>query len=237
LDIDKKGDVFASDITVSQNVEVINKEKKILTVAKNGRFKAEMLVASGRGYLPSELNKREDSPIGTITLDVAYSPIKKVAVDVSYARVGRITDYDKLVMEIYTNGYITPEDALNEAARILQDQLSVFVSFEEMEQIAFKAENKEEENPKEKSLNENLYKSVEELELSVRSANCLKNANIKTIYELVQKTEGEMLRTKNFGRKSLNEIKEVLSTMGLSLGTKLANMPSPENKQEIIRNN
>ncbi len=224
LDIDREGDVYASDIKTSQNIEVVNKEKKILRIAKGGHFKAEMLVRGGRGYVPSELNTREDAPIGTITLDVAYSPIKKVTMDVSYARVGGITDYDKLVMEIYTNGFITPEDALNESALILQEQISVFVAFEEMEQLIEKKPQFESEKPKENQLNENLFKNVDELELSVRSANCLKNANIKTIYELVQKTEGEMLRTKNFGRKSLNEIKEVLSTMGLNFGMKLDNV-------------
>ncbi|MCL4496992.1 MAG: DNA-directed RNA polymerase subunit alpha [Deltaproteobacteria bacterium] len=223
LDIDREGDVYASDIKTSQNIEVVNKEKKILRIAKGGHFKAEMLVRGGRGYVPSELNTREDAPIGTITLDVAYSPIKKVTMDVSYARVGGITDYDKLVMEIYTNGFITPEDALNESALILQEQISVFVAFEEMEQLIEKKPQFENEKPKENRINENLFKNVDELELSVRSANCLKNANIKTIYELVQKTEGEMLRTKNFGRKSLNEIKEVLSTMGLNFGMKLDN--------------
>ncbi|MDA8272610.1 MAG: DNA-directed RNA polymerase subunit alpha [Deltaproteobacteria bacterium] len=224
LDIDREGDVYASDIKTSQNIEVVNKEKKILRVAKGGHFKAEMLVRGGRGYVPSELNTREDAPIGTITLDVAYSPIKKVTMDVSYARVGGITDYDKLAMEIYTNGFITPEDALNESALILQEQISVFVAFEEMEQLIEKKPQFENEKPKENQINENLFKNVDELELSVRSANCLKNANIKTIYELVQKTEGEMLRTKNFGRKSLNEIKEVLSTMGLNFGMKLDNI-------------
>ena len=224
LDIDREGDVYASDIKTSQNIEVVNKEKKILRIAKGGHFKAEMLVRGGRGYVPSELNTREDAPIGTITLDVAYSPIKKVTMDVSYARVGGITDYDKLVMEIYTNGFITPEDALNESALILQEQISVFVAFEEMEQLIEKKPQFENEKPKENRINENLFKNVDELELSVRSANCLKNANIKTIYELVQKTEGEMLRTKNFGRKSLNEIKEVLSTMGLNFGMKLDNV-------------
>ncbi len=233
LDIEKKGEVFASDIKVSQNVKVMNREKKIFTVAKDGKFKAEMLVTGGRGYIPSELNKRDDAPVGTITLDVAYSPVKKVTMDVAFARVGRITDYDKLTMEIYTNGYITPEEALSEAAKILQDQLSVFVSFEEIEEVSVKQIEREEEKSKESAINENLSKSVDELELSVRSANCLKNADIKTIYELVQKTEGEMLKTKNFGRKSLNEIKEILSTMGLGLGMKLnGNIPASDVKQD-----
>lgn len=221
IDVNKEGDVFAADIKASHNVEIVNKDKKILTVAKGGSFKAQMLVTGGRGYVPSELNNREDAPIGTIALDVAFSPVKKVTMDVSYARVGGITDYDKLVMEIYTNGYITPEDALTAASLILQDQISVFATFEEMDQLTEKKPAIDMERPSENRLNENLLKNVEELELSVRSANCLKNADIKTIGELVQKTEGEMLRTKNFGRKSLNEIKEVLSTMGLSFGMKL----------------
>ena len=221
IDIDREGDVYASDIKTSQNVEVVNKEKKILTIAKGGHFKAQMLVTGGRGYVPSELNIREDAPIGTISLDVSFSPVKKVTMDVSYARVGGITDYDKLIMEIFTNGYITPEDVLTSASLILQDQISVFATFEEMDQLYEKKPQPETEKPSGNHLNENLLKNVDELELSVRSANCLKNANIKTIYELVQKTEGEMLRTKNFGRKSLNEIKEVLSTMGLSFGMKL----------------
>jgi len=177
-----------------------------------------MLVKGGRGYVSSELNTREDAPIGTITLDVAYSPIKKVTMDVSYARVGGITDYDKLIMEIYSNGFITPENALNEAASILKEQISIFAGFEEMEQITEKKPKADNDDTEETKLNENLDRNVEELELSVRSANCLKNANIKTIHELACKTEGEMLRTKNFGRKSLNEIKEVLSTMGLDFG-------------------
>ncbi|MHB1660499.1 MAG: DNA-directed RNA polymerase subunit alpha [bacterium] len=230
IDIDRKGDVYASDIKTSQNIEVVNKEKKILSIAKGGHFKAQMLVTGGRGYVPSEFNVREDAPIGTISLDVSFSPVKKVTMDVSYARVGGITDYDKLVMEIFTNGYITPEDALTSASLILQDQISVFATFEEMDQLYEKKLQPEIEKPAENHLNENMLKNVDELELSVRSANCLKNANIKTIHELVQKTEGEMLRTKNFGRKSLNEIKEVLSTMGLSFGMKLDNTAVP--KQE-----
>ncbi|MCL4533383.1 MAG: DNA-directed RNA polymerase subunit alpha [Deltaproteobacteria bacterium] len=222
IDADKEGEVFASDIKTPHNVQVVNGDKKILTISKGGRFQAQMLVSGGRGYVPSELNSREEAPIGTISLDVSFSPVKKVTMDVSYARVGGITDYDKLIMEIFTNGYITPEDALRSAATILQDQISVFSLFGELDHMP--NERKilpETEKINESNLNENLLKSVEELELSVRSANCLKNANIKTIGELVQKTEGEMLRTKNFGRKSLNEIKEVLSTMGLGFGMKV----------------
>ncbi|MFW0884537.1 DNA-directed RNA polymerase subunit alpha [Candidatus Acidulodesulfobacterium sp. H_13] len=223
IDIDGEGDVYASDIKTSQNIEVVNKEKRILRIAEGGSFKAQMLVVGGRGYVPSELNSREEAPIGTIFLDVSFSPVKKVTMDVSYARVGGITDYDKLVMEIFTNGYITPEDALTSASLMLQEQVAVLATFGEMDQLSIsdKKVQPDAEKLSEDYLNENLLKNVDELELSVRSANCLKNADIKTINELVQKTEGEMLRTKNFGRKSLNEIKEVLSTMGLGFGMKV----------------
>ncbi|HEC24707.1 MAG TPA: DNA-directed RNA polymerase subunit alpha [bacterium] len=223
IDIDREGDVYASDIKTSQNIEVVNKEKRILKIAEGGSFKAQMLVVGGRGYVPSELNSREEAPVGTIFLDVSFSPVKKVTMDVSYARVGGITDYDKLVIEIFTNGYITPEDALTSASLMLQEQVSVLATFGEMDQLSLsdKKVQPDAEKLSENHLNENLFKNVDELELSVRSANCLKNADIKTINELVQKTEGEMLRTKNFGRKSLNEIKEVLSTMGLGFGMKV----------------
>ncbi len=223
IDIEGEGDVYASDIKTSQNIEVVNKEKRILKIAEGGSFKAQMLVVGGRGYVPSELNSREEAPIGTIFLDVSFSPVKKVTMDVSYARVGGITDYDKLVMEIFTNGYITPEDVLTSASLILQEQVAVLATSGEMDQLSLsdKKVQPDAEKLSENHLNENLLKNVDELELSVRSANCLKNADIKTISELVQKTEGEMLRTKNFGRKSLNEIKEVLSTMGLGFGMKI----------------
>lgn len=223
IDIEGEGDVYASDIKTSQNIEVVNKEKRILKIAEGGSFKAQMLVVGGRGYVPSELNSREEAPIGTIFLDVSFSPVKKVTMDVSYARVGGITDYDKLVMEIFTNGYITPEDVLTSASLILQEQVAVLATSGEMDQLSLsdKKVQPDAEKLSENHLNENLLKNVDELELSVRSANCLKNADIKTINELVQKTEGEMLRTKNFGRKSLNEIKEVLSTMGLGFGMKI----------------
>ena len=221
IDIDKEGEVFASDIKTPHNVQVVNGDKKILTISKGGRFQAQMLVSGGRGYVPNELNSRDNAPIGTISLDVSFSPIKKVTMDVSFARVGGITDYDKLIMEIFTNGYITPEDALRSASVILQEQMAVFSLFGELDQPHERKAQPEPEKINENNLNENILKSVEELELSVRSANCLKNANIKSIGELVQKTEGEMLRTKNFGRKSLNEIKEVLSTMGLGFGMKV----------------
>ncbi len=188
----------------------------------------EMVVKRGKGYVPAERNKEEDQPIGTIPIDAIFSPITKVNYTVTNARVGQITDYDKLTLEVWTNGCVRPEDAVAYAAKILKDQLSIFINFEEEPET-------EEEEPEEEreKLNEHLFKSVDELELSVRSANCLKHADIKLIGELVQKTESEILATKNFGRKSLNEIKEILAEMGLSFGMKLENFPSkPEEKAE-----
>jgi DNA-directed RNA polymerase subunit alpha len=183
----------------------------------------EMQVRSGKGYIPAERNVLEDAAIGTIPMDAIFSPIRKVNYVVSQARVGQITDYDKLTMEIWTDGSVIPEDALAFAAKILKEQVAIFINFDEEPEI--EAPEEEEEEPK---LNDNLFRSVDELELSVRSANCLKNANIRLIGELVQKTEAEMLKTKNFGRKSLNEIKEILAEMSLSLGMKLENFPLRE---------
>jgi DNA-directed RNA polymerase subunit alpha len=183
----------------------------------------EMQVKSGKGYVPAERNVEEDAAIGVIPMDAIFSPIRRVNYVVSQARVGQITDYDKLTMEIWTDGSVMPEDALAFAAKILKEQMTIFINFDEEPEVELKEE--EEEEPK---LNDNLFRSVDELELSVRSANCLKNANIRLIGELVQKTEAEMLKTKNFGRKSLNEIKEILTEMGLSLGMKLENFPSRE---------
>jgi len=174
----------------------------------------ELTIKVGRGYVPADRNKDEDAPVGTIPIDAIFSPVQKVNYTVTNARVGQRTDYDRLNLEVFTDGSVKPEDAVAYAARILQDQLAVFVNFEETAESAAEAD---EGHP---SLNENLFRSVAELELSVRSANCLQNAGIKYIGELVQKSEGEMLKTKNFGRKSLNEIKEILSSMGLHLGMK-----------------
>jgi len=182
----------------------------------------ELTIKQGKGYVPAEKNIEENQPIGTIPIDAIFSPVRKVSYTVSQARVGQITDYDKLTLEIWCDGSVKPEDALAYAAKILKDQLTVFINFEE------EAETQEEEIRTEPAFNENLFRNVDELELSVRSANCLKNADIRHIGELVQKTEQEMLKTKNFGRKSLNEIKEILSEMGLSLGMKLENFPSRE---------
>ena len=186
----------------------------ICTVAKGGRFSAELTINVGRGYVAAERNKTPGMSIGTVPIDALFSPIRKVNYTVTNARVGQQTDYDKLTLEVWTNGAVHPQDAVAFAAKILKDQLTIFINFEEEEDPV---EFEEEEEP----LNENLFRSVEELELSVRSANCLQNANIHLIGELVQKTEAEMLKTKNFGRKSLNEIKDILQTMGLGLGMKV----------------
>jgi DNA-directed RNA polymerase subunit alpha len=189
----------------------------------------EMTVRVGRGYSLSEANKDEDAPIGTIPIDAVFSPIKRINYVVGNARVGQKTDYDKLTMEIWTDGSVKPEDALADAAKIFKEQMTIFINFDE--DLEPEPEKKPDEDQK-PQFNENLYRSVEELELSVRSANCLKNADIHKIYQLVSRTEAEMLKTKNFGRKSLNEIKEVLAEMGLSLGMKLEGFVPPEEDEE-----
>jgi DNA-directed RNA polymerase subunit alpha len=196
----------------------LNPNHVICTVAKGGRFSAELTINVGRGYVAAERNKTPGMSIGTVPIDALFSPIRKVNYTVTNARVGQQTDYDKLTLEVWTNGAVHPQDAVAFAAKILKDQLTIFINFEEEEDPV---EFEEEEEP----LNENLFRSVEELELSVRSANCLQNANIHLIGELVQKTEAEMLKTKNFGRKSLKEIKEILADMGLSLGMKVDSWP------------
>jgi DNA-directed RNA polymerase subunit alpha len=220
--IDREGpcEVKAGDIQGSDQVEILNPDHVICTVSKGGRVSAELTVNVGRGYVPADRNKTPGMPIGTIPIDALFSPIRKVNYQVTNARVGQITDYDKLTLEVWTNGSVRPQDAVAYAAKILKDQLSIFINFEE--EIEAAAPTSSEDEP----LNENLFRSVEELELSVRSANCLQNANIHLIGELVQKTEAEMLKTKNFGRKSLKEIKEILADMGLSLGMKIDNWPS-----------
>lgn len=218
MTIDEKGEkiVTAADIKASQNIEILNPDHHIATLGAEGKLKFEMTVGLGKGYMPSERNKTDDMPVGTIPTDSVFSPITRVNFNVTNARVGQRTDYDRLVLEVWTNGSVKPDDALAYAAKILKEQLQIFINFDE----AFEPEEIEvtEVGPK---LNPNLYRKVDELELSVRSANCLQNANIKFIGELCQKSESEMLKTKNFGRKSLNEIKEILSSMGLSLGMQL----------------
>ncbi|MEK6704404.1 MAG: DNA-directed RNA polymerase subunit alpha, partial [Bdellovibrionota bacterium] len=222
--VDKTGpcDVKASDIICSEHVKVLNPDQHIATIGNGGKLRVEIQVARGRGYKPSENNKTEEMPVGVIPVDSFFSPVRRVNYSVTQSRVGQRTDYDKLTLEVWTDGSVRPEDAVSLGSKILKDQLSVFLNFEEEVEPVVQA--KEEGAPQ---FNPNLYRSVEELELSVRSANCLQNANIKYIYELVQKTEAEMLKTKNFGRKSLNEIKDILTEMGLSLGMKLDGFVPP----------
>jgi DNA-directed RNA polymerase subunit alpha len=224
LKIEKKGEgvVTAGDIVHEGGIEIINPEHHIATLSEEAKLYLEMKARVGRGYVPSERNLEDDDPIGTIPIDALYSPVKKVSYNVTPARVGHRTDYDKLSMEIVTNGSVTALDALAFAAKIVRDQMKIFINFQEDEDYEDRAGRVADQQ----DFSDNLYKSVDELELSVRSANCLKNADIKYIGELVQKTEQEILMTKNFGRKSLNEIKEILSCMGLRLGTKLDNFPS-----------
>ncbi len=199
-------------------VEVLNPELKVATLSTDGKLDMEMTVKVGKGYALSESNKDECAPIGTMPIDAVFSPVTRVNYVVGNARLGQRTDYDKLTLEVWTDGSVTPEDAVAYAAKIFKDQMSIFITFDEEKEPESAAKSRDEERPQ---FNENLNRSVEELELSVRSANCLKNAEINKIYQLVQKTEAEMLKTKNFGRKSLNEIKEVLTEMGLSLGMRL----------------
>jgi DNA-directed RNA polymerase subunit alpha len=222
IDMTGPCEVLASDIIVSEQVQVLNPDQVIATLGKGGKLRAEIQVARGRGYQPAESNKSEDMPVGWIPVDSFFSPIRRVNYTVTQSRVGQRTDFDKLTLEVWTDGSVEPEDAVSLGSKILKDQLSVFLNFEEEPEPI--AQAKEEGSSQ---FNPNLYRSVEELELSVRSANCLQNANIKYIYELVQKTESEMLKTKNFGRKSLNEIKDILGEMGLSLGMKLDGFVAP----------
>ncbi|MDP2970991.1 MAG: DNA-directed RNA polymerase subunit alpha [Deltaproteobacteria bacterium] len=212
----------AGDILTDDAVEILNPDHTIATLSRDGKLSMEMVVKMGRSYIPAERNRDENQPVGTIPMDAIFSPIKKVNYTVTNARVGQITDYDKLTLELWTDGSLNPEEAVAHAAKILKDQLSIFVTFEEGEEEEMTVQEHQGDMDK---LNENLFRSVDELELSVRSANCLKHADIRLIGDLVQKTEAEILATKNFGRKSLNEIKEILSEMGLGLGMKLDNWP------------
>jgi DNA-directed RNA polymerase subunit alpha len=215
------GVVRAGDIICDSTVEILNPEQEIATISKDARFDCELVADTGKGYVPSERNKIPDAPIGTIAIDALFQPVSRVNFNVTHARVGQRTDYDRLAIEVWTTGALDPQAAVSIAAKVLKDQLSVFIAFEEEteEGGADRAESKP-------LFNDNLFKTVEELELSVRSANCLKNADIKFIGEMVQKSEQEMLKTKNFGRKSLNEIKEILKGMGLDFGMKLDGFPT-----------
>ena len=222
------GQIKASDIEASSEVEILNPEHVICTLDQGASIRMEFSASMGKGYVPSERNRPDDAPIGLIPVDSLFSPVKKVSYKVENTREGQILDYDKLTMTVETDGSVTAEDAVALAARILQDQLTVFINFEEPKKVA------EEARHPDLAFNAALLKKVDELELSVRSANCLKNDNIVYIGDLIQKTEAEMLRTPNFGRKSLNEIKEVLAQMGLHLGMEVTNWP-PENIDELAK--
>ena len=228
LDVKGPGVIKANKITESSDIEILNPDLIICHLDENTKFHMELTVNSGKGYVSAELNKPEDPPLGLIAIDALFSPVKKVSYSISTAREGKALDYDKLTMEIETNGSISAEDAVAYAARIFQDQLSMFINFNDPKEVIIQEKTTEPE------FNRNLLRKVDELELSVRSMNCLKNDNIIYIGDLVQKTEGEMLRTPNFGRKSLNEIKEVLSGMSLYLGMEIPNWP-PDNIAEMSK--
>jgi DNA-directed RNA polymerase subunit alpha len=221
--IDKTGEgpVLASDIQAPTGVHVLDPNQHIATLSKGGRLHVEMTCAMGRGYATADQNKTEGMPIGVIPIDSLFSPIRKVNYRVTNARVGHQTDYDKLSLQVWTDGSVRPDDAVAYAAKILKEQLSIFINHEEIEEAAAPTQSEQDK------LNDILWRSVDELELSVRSANCLQNANIHYIGDLVQRTEAEMLKTKNFGRKSLKEIKEILAQMGLSLGMKIEGWQGP----------
>jgi len=217
LRVDRPGQVLSGQIETDADVEVLDRNLPIATVGEGGKLSIEMRLKTGRGYVAADRNYDEDLALGYIPIDSVHSPVRKVNFSVEAARLGQMTDYDKLTLEVWTNGSITPADAIGLSAKLMKDHMNIFINFEE--EIETGVSSSDDRKPE--IHNENLNRSVEELELSVRSYNCLKNANIQTIGELVQKTESEMLKTKNFGRKSLNEIKEILSSMGLSLGMKI----------------
>jgi DNA-directed RNA polymerase subunit alpha len=222
------GEVTASMIETGPDIEVMNPNLVLCTLDQGAKIAMEMTVEAGKGYVAATQNRPEDAPIGLIPVDALFSPVRKVAYKVENTRVGQVTDYDKLSMRLETNGAVTPEDAVALAARILQDQLQLFINFDEPQHAT------EEDRASDLPFNKNLLRKVDELELSVRSANCLKNDNIVYIGDLVQKSEAEMLRTPNFGRKSLNEIKEVLAQMGLHLGMEIPGWP-PENIEDLAK--
>ncbi|TAN58977.1 MAG: DNA-directed RNA polymerase subunit alpha [Rhodospirillales bacterium] len=222
------GEVTAGMIETGHDIEIMDPDLVICTLDEGAKLSMELTVQTGKGYVPASQNRPEDSPIGLIPIDAIFSPVRKVAYKIENTRVGQVTDYDKLSMRVETNGAVTPEDSVALAARILQDQLQLFINFEEPTLAS------EEESKDDLPFNKNLLRKVDELELSVRSANCLKNDNIIYIGDLVQKSEAEMLRTPNFGRKSLNEIKEVLSHMGLHLGMEVSGWP-PENIEDMAK--
>src|SRR2546429_2438371 len=232
LTVDHAGEVFSSQIQTDQDVEVLDRNLHIATVGEGGKLNIEMRLKTGRGYVSADKNFDEDLPLGYIPIDSVHSPVRKVNFTVEAARLGQMTDYDKLTLEVWTNGAVSPQDSIGYAAKLLKDHMAIFINFEELPEST--------EEPSEHAMDkmgEQLNRSVEELELSVGSYNCLKNANIQSIGELVRKTEAEMLKTKNFGRKSLNEIKEILASMGLSLGMKIDEhgnaVPGPTSNQVL----
>jgi len=220
IDASREGVITAADIETDGTVEILNPDHYIATLVGEASFKAEMVVKMGKGYVPAQKERDPEQSEGTINIDAIFSPIKKVNYNVTYARVGQVADYDRLILEIWTDGSVLPDDALAYAAKILKEQLDIFINFSEAEEEVAAHEVEEKED-----VNDILLRHVDDLELSVRSANCLKNAGINLIGELVQKTEAEMLKTKNFGRKSLNEIKEILAESGLGFGMKLDFLP------------
>jgi DNA-directed RNA polymerase subunit alpha len=232
IEVEGGKEVTAADIITDADVEVINPQQHIAILDKGATLKMEMTVKMGMGYVTAERNKEEDMSIGTIPIDSIFTSITKVNYTVTNARVGQITDYDKLTLEVWTNGSIKPDDAVAIAAKILKDQLNIFINFEEPPEELPSEDDEEKKKRELEKLRDLLTKGVDELELSVRSANCLKNASIQNIKELVQKTEQEILQTKNFGRKSLNEIKEVLEGMGLRLGMNIDGLLSPQDPSE-----
>lgn len=230
LSANKSGSVYAGSIETPAGVEIVNKDLLICTLNKGAKIDIQMTAECGKGYAVAEQGKKGDRPVGTIMIDAMFSPVKKVAYRVENARVGQITDFDKLIMEIDTNGTISPQDSLGVAAKILQEQLQVFVNFD-VSKIDVPVRKEIDVEPE---FNRNLLKTIDELELSVRSYNCLKNENIIYVGDLVSRSEAEMLKTANFGRKSLNELKENLKAMGLGFGMKLVNWP-PKNMDELLK--
>jgi DNA-directed RNA polymerase subunit alpha len=229
LRVDQAGEVTSAMIDCPPDVEVLDRNLHLATISKGGQLNIEMRIKSGRGYVSRDRNFDEDLPMGYIPIDSVHSPVRKVKYTVEAARLGQMTDYDKLILEVWTNGAVSPQDSIGLASKLLKDHMAIFINFEELPELT--------EESVERAggpANEVMNRSVEELELSVRSYNCLKNANIQSIGDLVQRTEAEMLRTKNFGRKSLNEIKEVLAAMGLHLGMEVPNWP-PDNIEDLAK--
>ena len=224
-----EGEVRASQISPDADVEILTPDLYVCALDKDGKLDMELEIRHGRGYIPAERNKREGMPVDVIPMDSIFSPMRKVNFQVEDTRVGQATDYNRLILEVWTDGSVLPQDAVAYAAKILKDHLSIFINFEEETE----EEDQVPDETKERMV-ENLMRTVDELELSVRSANCLKNSNIRIIHELVQKTESDMLKTKNFGRKSLNEIKEILAGMGLTLGMKLEGLPIEDTAKKKV---